>query len=169
MDLSIIIVNYNVKHFLVQCLHSVRQAMDRLKEGGSDVKGTRAEVFVVDNNSVDGSVAELRLKFPWVKVLVNEKNLGFSRANNQAIRESTGRFVLLLNPDTVVEEDSLLKCMEFMDSHPDAGALGVKMIDGKGNYLPESKRGLPTPRVAFYKIFGLTSLFPHSKRFAKCW
>ncbi len=167
MDLSIIIVNYNVKHFLVQCLHSVQQAMERLKEGGSGAKGMRAEVFVVDNNSVDGSVAELRQKFPWVKVLVNEKNLGFSRANNQAIRESRGRYVLLLNPDTVVEEDSLLKCIDFMDAHPDAGALGVKMIDGKGEFLPESKRALPTPAVSFYKMFGLASLFPRSRRFGQ--
>jgi len=167
MDLSIIIVNYNVKHFLVQCLHSVQQAMDRLKEERSQAQDMGTEVFVVDNNSVDGSVAELRQKFPWVKVLVNEKNLGFSKANNQALRESAGRYVLLLNPDTVVEEDSFLKCMEFMDAHPEAGALGVKMIDGKGEFLPESKRALPTPTVSFYKMFGLASLFPRSKRFGQ--
>lgn len=167
MDLSIIIVNYNVRHFLGQCLHSVQQAMDRLKEEGPEGQGYSAEVFVVDNNSVDGSVAELRQKFPWVRILANEENLGFSKANNQAIRESSGRYVLLLNPDTVVDEDSLLKCVMFMDAHPEAGALGVKMIDGKGEFLPESKRALPTPTVSFYKMFGLASLFPGSKRFGK--
>ena len=162
MDLSIIIVNYNVRYFLEQCLHSVEQAVDKLKEGEAD-----AEVFVVDNNSVDGSVGEVRLKFPLVKIIENRENAGFSRANNQAIAQSSGRYVLLLNPDTVVEEDTFRKCIEFMDSHPDAGALGVKMIDGKGAFLPESKRALPTPLVSFYKMFGLTSLFPRSRRFGK--
>ena len=167
MDLSIIIVNYNVRYFLDQCLHSVQEAVERLKEDGPHGQSFEAEVFVVDNNSVDGSVAEVRQKFPWVKIIANEENLGFSRANNQAIREASGRYVLLLNPDTVVEEDTFLLCIEFMDSHPDAGAMGVKMIDGKGKFLPESKRALPTPTVSFYKMFGLTSLFPRSKRFGK--
>jgi GT2 family glycosyltransferase len=167
MDLSIIIVNYNVRHFLNQCLHSVQQAVEKLEENRPGQAGLGAEVFVVDNNSVDGSVAEVRQKFPWVKIIANEENLGFSRANNQAIRESKGRYVLLLNPDTVVEEDTFSLCMEFMDSHADAGALGVKMIDGKGEFLPESKRALPTPTVSFYKMFGLASLFPASKRFGK--
>lgn len=167
MDLSIIIVNYNVRHFLNQCLHSVQQAVEKMKENHPEQAGLEAEVFVVDNNSVDGSVAETRQKFPWVKILANDKNLGFSKANNQAISESQGRYVLLLNPDTVVEEDCFSLCMEFMDSHPEAGALGVKMIDGKGEFLPESKRALPTPAVSFYKMFGLTSLFPKSKRFGK--
>ena len=157
LDLSVIIVNYNVKHFLEQCLHSVQKAI-----GGMD-----AEVFVVDNNSVDGSVAEIREKFPWVRLIANRENVGFSRANNQAIRESNGRYVLLLNPDTVVEEDCFRKCIRFMDGHPDAGGLGVKMIDGKGHFLPESKRALPTPMVSFYKIFGLSTLFPRSKRFSR--
>ncbi len=131
MDLSIIIVNYNVRFFLEQCLHSVQQAIGRLKE-----EGREAEIFVVDNNSVDGSVGEVRLKFPGVKLIENRQNTGFSRANNQAIARSSGRYVLLLNPDTVVEEDTFLLCIDFMDSHPDAGALGVNMIDGKGSYLP---------------------------------
>jgi len=157
MDLSIIIVNYNVKHFLEQCLHSVKKATEQID----------AEVFVVDNNSVDGSVDEIRSKFPWVRLIANQDNVGFSRANNQAIRESSGRYVLLLNPDTVVEENTFSACISFMDDHPDAGAMGVKMIDGKGNFLPESKRSLPTPLVSFYKMFGLASLFPTSKRFGK--
>lgn len=157
MKLSIVIVNYNVEHFLEQCLFSVRKAIANIE----------AEVFVVDNNSVDGSLKMLADKFPEVKVIANKDNVGFSRANNQAIRISTGEYVLLLNPDTVVEDDTFTKTIEFMDSHPDAGGLGVKMVDGKGRFLPESKRGLPTPATAFYKMFGLTKLFPHSKRFAR--
>jgi GT2 family glycosyltransferase len=122
---------------------------------------------VVDNNSVDGSVELIREKFPQVHLIANKQNVGFSKANNQAIRESKGRYVLLLNPDTVVQEDTFQKVIAFMDAHPDAGGLGVKMLDGKGGFLPESKRGLPTPSVAFYKIFGLSALFPKSKVFGK--
>jgi O-antigen biosynthesis protein len=162
MDLSIIIVNYNVRYFLEQCLHSVQQAVGRMNEARLE-----AEVFVVDNNSVDGSAGEVRRKFPRVKLIENSENVGFSKANNQAIARSSGRYILLLNPDTVVEEVTFLKCIEFMDSHPDAGALGVKMINGKGDFLPESKRAFPTPEVSFYKMFGLTSLFPGSRRFGK--
>ncbi len=157
MRLSVVIVNYNVEYFLEQCLYSVRRAM----------QGIEGEVFVVDNNSVDGSLKMLAQKFPEVKVIANKDNVGFAKANNQAIRISTGEYVLLLNPDTVVEDDTFAKCLAFMDSHPDAGGLGVKMVDGKGQFLPESKRGLPTARTAFYKMFGLCKLFPHSKRFAR--
>ena len=157
MKLSVVIVNYNVKHFLEQCLNSVAAAAEHCE----------TEVFVVDNNSVDGSCNMLREKFPWVKLIENKKNYGFSYANNQAIKQSIGEYVLLLNPDTVIEEDTLKSVCDFMDAHPDAGGLGVKMIDGKGRFLPESKRGLPTPQVAFYKIFGLSKLFPKSKKFGK--
>jgi len=157
MDLSVIIVNYNVKYFLEQCIHSVAKAME----------GIDGEVFVVDNNSVDGSCSLVKEKFPWVKLIENKDNVGFSKANNQAMSLSGGKYMLLLNPDTVVEEDTFRKCIAFMDSHPEAGALGVKMIDGKGHFLPESKRSLPTPEVAFYKVFGLSSLFPRSKRFGR--
>jgi GT2 family glycosyltransferase len=157
MDLSIIIVNYNVKYFLEQCLHSVQRASGELE----------TEVYVVDNNSVDGSCAVVQEKFPEVKLIRNDENLGFSVANNQAIRESSGRYVLLLNPDTVIEEDTLVKCVRYMDGHAGVGGLGVKMIDGKGDFLPESKRSLPTPVVAFYKIFGLSRLFPRSRVFGR--
>ncbi len=157
VQLSVIIVNYNVKHFIEQCLHSVIKASEKIS----------AEIFVVDNNSVDGSVSLIREKFPQVKLIENKVNTGFSVANNQAIRLAQGRYVLLLNPDTVVQEDTFVKTIAFMDTHPEAGALGVKMLDGKGNFAPESKRGLPTPMVAFYKIFGLARLFPRSKRFGK--
>lgn len=126
-----------------------------------------AEVFVVDNSSADGSVQMIKEKFSQVRLLVNTTNVGFASANNQAIIHASGKYILLLNPDTVVQEDTFTKCLEYMDAHPEAGCLGVKMIDGKGNYLPESKRALPVPEVAFYKIFGLSALFPRSPRFAK--
>lgn len=122
---------------------------------------------MVDNNSVDGSIALIREKFPQVKLIANQQNTGFSVANNQAIKVATGEYVLLLNPDTVVQEDTFEKSLAFMGQHADAGALGIKMLDGKGNFLPESKRGLPTPAVAFYKIFGLAKLFPGSKKFGQ--
>ena len=157
MKLSIVIVNYNVEHFLEQCLISVKKATEQLE----------AEVFVVDNNSVDGSVTMIKNKFDTVKLIANKENVGFSSANNQAIKLAKGEYILLLNPDTVVEEDTFLKCISFMDNQADSGGLGVKMIDGQGKFLPESKRGLPTPSVAFYKIFGLSNLFPKSKIMGK--
>lgn len=156
MKLSIVIVNYNVKYFLEQCLHSVQNACN----------GLESEIFVVDNDSVDGSVKMVRDKFPDVFLIENKDNKGFSTANNQAIRKSRGEYVLLLNPDTIVEDDTLRKVVDFMDEHPDAGGLGVKMLDGKGKFLPESKRGLPYPSVAFFKVFGLSSLFPKSRMFS---
>lgn len=159
MKLSIVIVNYNVEHFLDQCLQSVFKA---LQKGPKE-----AEVFVVDNNSVDGSIKMVKEKFPQAVVIENKENVGFSKANNQAIQISKGEYVLLLNPDTVVQEDTFTKVVDFMDQHADAGGLGVKMIDGKGKFLPESKRGLPTPWVAFYKIFGLSAIFPKSKKFGR--
>lgn len=156
MELSVVVVNYNVRYFLEQCLVSVFAAL----------KGIEGEVWVVDNASTDGSVEMVKLKFPQVKLISNQTNLGFSKANNQAIKLAKGRYTLLLNPDTVVQEDTFRECINFMDTHPDAGGLTVKMIDGKGRYLPESKRGFPSPWASFCKIFGLTSLFPKSKLFA---
>jgi GT2 family glycosyltransferase len=155
--LSVVIVNYNVKYFLEQALRSVEKAID----------GMDAEVWVVDNNSVDGSVSMVQEKFPWVQLIANTENLGFSQANNQAMRLSKSKYVLLLNPDTVVQEDSLKLCVEHMDANPEIGGLGVRMIDGKGKFLPESKRGLPTPQVAFFKMTGLSSLFPKSRLFGR--
>jgi GT2 family glycosyltransferase len=155
MKLSVIIVNYNVKYFLEQVLYSVRRAAE----------GLAVEVFVVDNNSVDESVAMVEEKFPEVILIANKDNPGFSIANNQAIRISKGEYVLLLNPDTVVEEDTFSKVIKFMDEHPDAGGLGVKMIDGSGTFLPESKRGFPSPWVAFCKTAGLSKFFPKSPTF----
>ncbi len=156
-QISVVIVNYNVEYFLDQCLHSLYKSL----------QGISSEVFVVDNASVDGSIHMIETKYPEVKIIANDDNKGFSTANNQAIEQAKGKYVLLLNPDTVVAEDTISKTLAFMDMHKDAGGLGVKMVDGKGTFLPESKRGLPTPAVAFYKIFGLSKLFPRSKRFGQ--
>lgn len=156
MKLTVVIVNYNVKYFLEQCLYAALKA-------GAQVS---SEIIVVDNNSVDGSCQMVEEKFPEVKLIANAENVGFSKANNQAIYIAQGEYILLLNPDTVVEEDCFTKIVAFMDCTPDAGGLGVKMIDGKGRFLPESKRGLPTPEVAFWKMFGFSKLFPRSKRFS---
>lgn len=152
MNLSVVIVNYNVERFLEQCLHSVFKASE-----GLDV-----EVFVVDNASVDGSVDMVRNRFPQVQLIESQENLGFSKGNNLAIKKSTGKYILLLNPDTVVEEDSFHKCFDHMEAHPECGGLGVQMVDGKGRFLPESKRGLPTPMTSFFKISGIYRFFPKS-------
>lgn len=157
MKLSVIIVNYNVKFFVEQCLLSVERALC----------GVNAEVFLVDNNSTDGSVAYLQGKFPWIRLIENHENVGFARANNQAIRESRGEYVLLLNPDTFVGESVLRECIDFMDNTPKAGICGVGMLKVDGSFAPESRRGVPTPWVSFCKMSGLGSLFPKSKLFGK--
>lgn len=157
MDLSIIIVNYNVKYFLEQCLSSVEKA----------IAPFHAEVFVVDNASSDDSISYLSPLFPWVKFIINAENEGFSKANNQALKEAMGKYILFLNPDTVLPQDSLIKCITFIEQHPDAGALGVRMINGEGIYLKESKRGFPSPLTSFFKLSGFTTVFPKSKFFAK--
>ena len=156
MKLSIVIVNYNVKYFLEQCLIAVHAA----------TKGLDTEVFVVDNHSTDGSVEYLRPRFPEVTFIENNDNPGFAKANNQAIRQCKGEYILLLNPDTVIGETSLHNICRFMDAHPEAGAIGVKMLNAHGAFLPESKRSFPTPWVSFCKLFGLSKLFPNSKHFA---
>jgi O-antigen biosynthesis protein len=156
-QISIVIVSYNVEHFLQVCLYAVRQATRHIQ----------AEVFVVDNQSSDGSCDMVRRLFPEVLLIENQSNPGFGVANNQAIQRSKGEYVLILNPDTILSESSLLECISFMESHPKAGALGVHMTDGWGNYLRESKRSLPTPWVSFYKIFGFAALFPKSRWFGK--
>jgi len=160
MKLRIVIVNYNVRFFLAQCLESVRAAAEKAAPH-------EVEVVVVDNCSVDGSAEMVAKRFPDVTYIQNKENVGFSRANNQAMRTCNAEYVLLLNPDTLIEEDTLVKCIQFMDAHPECGGLGVRMIDGNGKFLRESKRGLPTPWVAFYKIFGLSVLFPKSPVFSR--
>jgi len=153
--LTVVIVNYNVRYFLEQCLLSVRRASE----------GLPVETIVVDNNSSDDSVVMVANSFPEVRLIANNDNPGFSKANNQAIRQSSGEYVLLLNPDTVVAEDTFRIVLDYLDDHPKVGGLGARMIDGSGTFLPESKRGFPTPFVAFCKSVGLSRLFPRSPRF----
>ena len=157
MRLSVLIVNYNVKAFLDQCLRSVRAASRNL-----DV-----EVIVVDNASTDQSGEWITAQFPEVRWIASPTNLGFGRANNLALREATGDVVLYLNPDTVVPEDNFATALAYLADHPEVGSLGCRMIDGTGEFLPESKRALPTPSVALYRLLGLSSLFPRSPRFAR--
>jgi O-antigen biosynthesis protein len=157
LQLSVIIVNYNVKYFLEQCLCSVLKAC----------KNITAEVIVADNNSSDGSKVFLLPKFPRVNFIWNNDNVGFAKANNQALVQAQGEFILFLNPDTIVPEDCFEKCIQFFQLHPQAGALGIRMIDGTGKFLKESKRAFPSPLTSLYKLSGLTKLFPHSKTFAK--
>jgi N-acetylglucosaminyl-diphospho-decaprenol L-rhamnosyltransferase len=159
LNLSVIIVNFNVKFFLEQCLCSVRKAIEAT---GS----TEIEVFVVDNHSTDETVNYLQPKFPWVRFIINSENLGFSKASNQVLAGSNGKYILFLNPDTILAEDCFKKILAFMNSRPDAGACGVRMIDGRGSYLKESKRGFPSPWVSFCKSVGLTAVFPRSRLFS---
>jgi len=149
MKLSIIIVSYNVRSYLEQCLQSVQKALE----------GIEGEVWVVDNNSQDDSVDVLRRNYPWVRLIANTENMGFARANNLAIRQSQSDYVLLLNPDTVVEEPTLRGVLDFMDAHPEAGGAGVMMHNADGTLAPESRRGLPTPWVAGLKMLGFTSRY----------
>ncbi len=155
VDISVIIVNYNVQALLEQTVLSVYKAASNLN----------IEIIVVDNHSADESCNMIRRRFKDVILIDNQENVGFSRANNQGIEIAKGQHVLILNPDTVLSEDSLSKTHQYLLTHIDVGALGVRMIDGRGTFLPESKRGLPTPMVAFYKMSGLAKLFPNSKRF----
>ena len=152
--LTIVIVNYNVKHYVEQCLYSVEQAIEHID----------CEVYVVDNHSKDQSVSYLKPRFPWVHFIASNHNLGFARANNIAIRETQSDYVLLLNPDTLVGEHVLEACLQFMDEHKQAGAIGVRMLKIDGDVAKESRRGLPTPMVSFYKMMGLCDRFPRQTR-----
>ncbi len=157
LDLSVIIVNYNVKYFLEHCLSSVAKAIEPLQ----------AEVFVVDNASTDGSEAYFKNRFPFVQFIYNPTNDGFAKGNNRAVAQAKGDYILFLNPDTIVPEDCFTLCMEFFKAHQNAGALGVKMIDGAGHFLKESKRSFPSPATSFYKLSGLARLFPNSSKFSR--
>ena len=157
MQLSIVIVNYNSKFLIEQCLGSERKA----------IKGINTEVIVVDNNSNDGSREYLRDKFTSLKLIFNNDNVGFAKACNQGFKITSGEYVLFLNPDTILSERCLADCISFFESHPDAGAVGVRMLDSNGNFLKESKRGVPSASASFYKLFGLAAIFPGSKIFAK--
>lgn len=164
LKLSVIIVNYNVKYYLDQCIRSVLRAFEEMN--------TPAEIIVVDNHSADGSVDYLEQRypqklFPMVRFVRSAHNLGFARANNIAIRQSRGEYVLLLNPDTIVGEDALKASVDFMDAHEDAGAVGVRMLGAQGRRAMESRRGLPTPMVSFFKMLGFCNRWPHHRLFGK--
>jgi N-acetylglucosaminyl-diphospho-decaprenol L-rhamnosyltransferase len=152
LQLSVIIVNYNVCFFLEQCLCSVKKAVSNID----------AEIIVVDNASTDGSIKYLQTKFPDVLFIDTLTNNGFAKANNKGLQMAKGKFVLFLNPDTIVSENCLSNCISFLESHTNAGAIGVKMIDGSGNFLPESKRSFPTIISSFCKMSGLAFLFKRS-------
>ena len=149
MKLSIVIVSYNVRTYLEQCLQSVQKALE----------GIEGEVFVVDNHSEDDSVAVVRADYPWVRLIENPENVGFARANNIAIRQSEAEYVLLLNPDTVVEENTIRLSLVFMDAHPEAGGAGVMMHNADGTLAPESRRAIPTPWVSCLKMLGFTKRY----------
>ncbi|MEO8861202.1 MAG: glycosyltransferase [Ginsengibacter sp.] len=157
MLLSVIIVNYNVKYFLEYCLHAVNKAM----------KNIEGEIFVVDNQSTDKSRDFFCNKFQKVNFIWNTENEGFAKANNKALKQASGDYILFLNPDTILAEDSLEKCVAFIKSHNDQIACGIKMIDGTGKFLKESKRAFPSPVTSLYKLFGLSGIFPKSKIFSK--
>lgn len=157
MKLSVVIVNYNVSHYLLQCVDSLSHAL----------RGTDSELIVVDNHSRDNSVTLLRQYHPEVRIVENLHNLGFAKANNIAIRQSRGEYVLLLNPDTIVSESVVKGVISFLDSHPEAGSAGVRMLNADGTVAPESRRGVPTPMTAFYKLSGLCGMFPNSRRFGR--
>lgn len=164
LKLSVIIVNYNVKYYLDQCIRSVLRAFEEMN--------TPAEIIVVDNHSADGSVDYLEQRYPqklypMVRFVRSAHNLGFARANNIAIRQSRGEYVLLLNPDTIVGEDALKASVDFMDAHEDAGAVGVRMLGAQGRRAMESRRGLPTPMVSFFKMLGFCNRWPHHRLFGK--
>ena len=162
MKLSVIIVSYNVEHFLAQCLISVERAIANFSDQTPST-ASQIDVFVVDNISVDGTCEMVKERFPWVSLIENSENVGFSKANNQAIHISNAEYVLLLNPDTVIQEDTFTKCISFADENPKLGGMGVPMFDGSGTYLPESKRGIPTPWASLCRISGLFRLAPKSK------
>ncbi|MFN4299633.1 MAG: glycosyltransferase family 2 protein [Thermaurantimonas sp.] len=154
-DFSVVIVSYNVSAYLKLCLYSVFNAIGKHK----------VEVWVVDNASSDDSVKMVRENFPEVKLIVNDENIGFSKANNQALRLAKGKYLLMLNPDTVLPETIFDTCKRIMEAHPEVGAAGIRMLDGKGHFLPESKRGMPAPLVSLFKISGIYRLFPRSEVF----
>lgn len=157
MKLSIVIVNYNVKEFLTQCLDSIFKSQTQYDY----------EVIIVDNSSKDSGRDQICATFEHIIWVENIENVGFGRANNQGFSLAKGVYTLILNPDTVLQEDTIEKCVSYLIAHPKVGGLGIKGIDGSGQFLPESKRALPTPLVALWKITGLSSIFPKSSVFAR--
>jgi GT2 family glycosyltransferase len=157
MQLSVVILNYNVRYFLELCLLSVQDALQNID----------AEIIVVDNNSSDRSCEMIKNHFPDIKLIENHENTGFPKGNNIGVAHAKGDYICILNPDTVVAEDTFEKVLAFAKVKKDLGIIGVQLIDGCGNFLPESKRGVPTPFVAFTKMVGLYKIFPKSKLFGR--
>lgn len=157
MQLSVIILNYNVRYFLELCVLSVESAL----------KNIESEIIVVDNDSQDDSCEMIKTRFPNVKLIQNSQNVGFPKGNNIGVSQAKGEYICILNPDTVVAEDTFEKVLAFARKQKNLGVVGVKLIDGSGNFLPESKRGIPTPWVAFTKITSLYKIFPKSPFFNK--
>lgn len=157
MQLSVIILNYNVRYFLELCVLSVQSALETID----------SEIIVIDNNSQDDSCEMMKRRFPLIKLIQNDENVGFPKGNNLGVAQAQGEYICILNPDTVVAEDTFLKILAFAKKQLNLGIVGCKLIDGTGNFLPESKRGVPTPWVAFTKITSLYSMFPKSKIFGK--
>jgi hypothetical protein len=155
-DISVIIVNYNVKEYLSSCLNSIRKA----------ASGLELEIFVVDNASTDGSKEFIPRNFPEVHYIFNKENVGFGKANNQAIRKANGTYTLIINPDTLISEDTLTVMKTEMEKYQDCGAAGCKMLNADGSFAPESRRSVPTIKSAASKVLGLHNLFPKSKTFA---
>ena len=155
MQLSVIILNFNVQYFLEICISSVQKSIQNIN----------AEIIVVDNNSNDASCEMVKKLFPNVILIENKTNLGFPKGNNIGVNHASGEFICILNPDTIVSENTFEKVLQFAQSKSNLGIIGCQLIDGSGNFLPESKRGIPTPWVAFTKIVGLYKIFPNSTYF----
>jgi len=154
--ISIVIVNYNVKDFLYKCLQTIESASN----------GLEIETIVVDNNSSDGSVSYLRPKFPKVEFISLDENIGFGRANNIGFEKAVGDYILVLNPDTEIKEDTLSQMLDYMESNNQVGASGCKVLNTDGSFQLACRRGFPTPWNSFSKLFGLGSIFPKSKLFS---
>ena len=155
MQLSVIIVNYQVYNYLVPCLSSVRLA----------IEGIEAEIIVVDNDSKKELIQPIENEFSEVLFIKNSDNKGFSKANNQALQISKGSYVLFLNPDTLIPQNALIECVSYLSAHAKVGALGVQMVNRNGQFLPESKRSFPQPISAFFKLIGIAKNFPNSRFF----
>lgn len=157
LRISVIIVNYNVKDYLEQALVSLQRALGNISH----------EIFVVDNASVDGSMEHVRQRFPGVKLIESEENLGFGRANNLALKQARGEFIVMINPDTVVQEDTFEKLLTFFEKQPDASAATCKIINPDGSFAVDCRHSIPTPAIALWKVLGLSKIFPRSKIFAQ--
>ena len=144
IDISIIIVSYNVKEFLHQCLLSIEKSINNIS----------VEIFVVDNNSIDGTCELIRSKFPNIKLIANSENLGFGKANNLALQKAQGKYTLFLNPDTILQENTLEVMLNYLETNPKVGLAGCKILNSNGTLQLASRRSFPSPLTAFPKLLG---------------